>query len=103
MNRMRQVLREVSLQRTVGFGDAVKDLGTHVICGHKVPYSRAMVYNVLHGKSKSGKLLSRIVECRPDLLRLSFVKEEVRIRARKLGWRMRPKNTDKKPNRRRHA
>ena len=90
---MRQMLREVSRQRTVGFGDAVDDLGTHVICGHEVPYSRAMVYNLLKGKSRSERLLKRIIEFRPDLLELSWTDKGVIERARQLGWVPRPKRT----------
>lgn len=89
MSHMRQMLREVSRQRTVGFGDAVKDLGSHVICGHEVPYSRAMVYNLLKGKSLSKRLLTRVVELRPDLLELSWVDQAVVEKARQLGWRPR--------------
>lgn len=84
--RMRQMLREVSRQRTVGFKDAVDDLGTHVICGHEVPYSRAMVYNLLKGKSRSERLLKRIIEFRPDLLELSWAEKSVVELARQLGW-----------------
>lgn len=84
--RMRQMLREVSRQRTVGFQDAVNDLGTHVICGHEVPYSRTMVYNLLKGKSRSVRLLKRIVEFRPDLLELSWTDNGVVELARKFGW-----------------
>lgn len=90
---MRQMLREVSRQRTVGFGDAVEDLGTHVICGHEVPYSRAMVYNLLKGKSRSERLLKRIIEFRPDLLELSWTEKGVIERAREMGWTPRPKRT----------
>ena len=90
---MRQMLREVSRQRTVGFGDAVDDLGTHVICGHEVPYSKAMVYNLLKGKSKSERLLKRIIMFRPDLLELSWAVKEVVNRARQLGWEPKAKRT----------
>ena len=90
---MRQMLREVSQQRTVGLKDAVDDLGTHVICGHEVPYSRMMVYNVLKGKSRSERLLKRIIEFRPDLLELSWTEKGVIKRARQLGWTPRPKRT----------
>ena len=83
---LRQMLREVSRQRTVGFGDAVNDLGTHVVCGHEVHYSRTMVYNLLKGKSRSERLLKRIVEFRPDLLELSWADKDVIERARLLGW-----------------
>lgn len=88
---MRQMLREVSQQRTVGLQDAVDDLGTHVICGHEVPYSRTMVYNVLRGKSLSKRLLRRIIDFRPDLLELSQTKKCVIERAREMGWVPRPK------------
>lgn len=71
-------LREVSTVRTVGFQDAVADLGTHVMCGHEVPYSKAQVYAVLQGRNRSERLLRRIREKRPDLLTLRFVAPEVR-------------------------
>ena len=90
---MRQMLREVSRKRTVGLQDAVNDLGTHVICGHEVPYSRVMVCNVLKGKIPSEKLLKRIIEFRPDLLELSWTDKGVIERARQLGWTPRPKRT----------
>ncbi len=88
---MRQMLREVSRKRTVGFRDAVSDLGTHVICGHEVPYSTTMVYNILRGKSGSERLLKRIITFRPDMLELSWVEKGVVKRARQLGWSPRPK------------
>lgn len=93
---MRQMLREVSRLRTVGFGDAVKDLGTHVICGHEVPYSRAMVYNLLKGKSLSEKLLKRVIEFRPDLLELTWVDQTVCVKARQLGWHPRKRKGKKR-------
>lgn len=87
MKHMRQLLRETTTyRRVVGFCDAVTDLGTHRICGVDVPYSRQMVYNVLHGHSLSRNLIARIVERRPDLLELSFVSEATKDAARKLGW-----------------
>lgn len=88
---MRQMLREVSIHRTVGLSDAVADLGTHLIHGREVPYSRQMVYLLLSGKSKSKRLLERIIEFRPDLLELSWTAKDVVKRARKLGWAPRPK------------
>ena len=90
---MRQMLREVSRKRTIGFADAVNDLGTHVVCGHEVPYSRMMVYYVLKGKSRSERLLKRIIEFRPDLLELSWTEKDVIKRAREMGWAPRPKRT----------
>ena len=90
---MRQMLREVSVQRTVGLQDAVNDLGTHAICGHEVPYSKAMVYNLLKGKSKSERLLKRIITFRPDLLELSWTAKEVVERARQIGWEPKAKRT----------
>ena len=91
MRHMRQLLRETStFRRVVGFSDAVDDLGTHKICGTETTYSRQMVYNVLYGRSRSRKLLARIIERRPDLLELSFVAEETKAAARTLGWT--PKN-----------
>ena len=65
---MRQMLREVSRSRTIGLIDAVNDLGTHRIHGCEVPYSKQMVYFLLSGKSRSKKLLMRVIEFRPDLL-----------------------------------
>ena len=88
MPHMRTLLREIYISRqVVGFSDAVADLGTHRVCGTETVYSRQMVYNVLHGRSLSRKLLFRIVERRPDLLDLSFVSEKTREAARKIGWR----------------
>lgn len=90
---MRQMLREVSVQRTVGLQDAVNDLGTHAICGHEVPYSKTMVYNLLKGKSKSERLLKRIITFRPDLLELSWTAKEVVDCAQQLGWEPKEKRT----------
>lgn len=85
---MRQLLRETYVsRRVVGFGDAVADLGTHRICGTDAPYSRQMVYNVLYGRSRSKRLIARIVERWPDLLDLSFVSGATREIARQFGWR----------------
>lgn len=87
MRHMRQLLRETStFRRVVGFSDAVDDLGTHKICGTETTYSRQMVYNVLYGRSRSRKLLARIIERRPDLLELSFVAEETKAAALEMGW-----------------
>ena len=87
MRHMRQLLRETStFRRVVGFSDAVDDLGTHKICGTETTYSRQMVYNVLYGRSRSRKLLARIIERRPDLLELSFVAEETKADALEMGW-----------------
>ena len=86
--QMRQMLRETyTYRRVVGFGDAVADLGTHRICGIDTQYSKQAVYNVLHGRSASRKLIARIVKRRPDLLDLSFVSDETRKVAREYGWR----------------
>lgn len=89
MKHMRQQLREsfTTFRRVIGFADAVNDLGTHRICGTEVCYSRQMVYNVLKGRSRSRGLIRRIVERRPDLLELSFVAEETKDLARRIGWR----------------
>lgn len=78
MRHMPQQLREVSAVRTVGFMDAVRDLGTHKINGMDFNYSANQVRLVLQGKSQSLKLIRRIVEKRPDLLMLRFVPESVR-------------------------
>ena len=87
MRQMRKILHEsATFRRVVGFSDAVDDLGTHRICGTEVTYSRQMVYNVLYGRSRSRKLLARIVERRPDLLELSFVAEATKDAARTMGW-----------------
>jgi len=72
------LLREVSAVRTVGFQDAVDDLGTHTLCGHEVPYSKAQVYAVLQGRHKSVRLLERIAEKRPDMFGLRFVDPAVK-------------------------
>ena len=93
---VRQMLREVTRQRTVGFGDAVKDLGTHIICGHEVPYSRAMVYNLLKGKSQSERLLKRVIEFRPDLLELTWIDQTIVAKARQLGWHPRRRRKKKR-------
>ncbi len=93
--RMRQSLREVSRVRTIGFKEAVEDLGTHVICGHEVNYSRAMVYNLLKGKSNSERLLKRVIEFRPDMLELTWVDRKIIAKARQLGWSPRKKRGDK--------
>jgi hypothetical protein len=74
----RTQLVEVSLVRTNGFQDAVDDLGTHLMHGVQVPYSRVSVYGVLQGRIKSEKLLRRIAERRPDLFNLRYVCDEVR-------------------------
>lgn len=71
-------LREVSAVRTVGFCDAVADLGTHRMCGRDVPYSKSQVYAVLQGRHASRRLLERIAERRPDLFTLRFVADSVR-------------------------
>ena len=76
--QMPTLLREVSSVRTVGFQDAVADLGTHRWCGVEVPYSRAQVYQVLKGRTRSLPLLRRIAERRPDLFGLRFVAPDVR-------------------------
>ena len=87
MKHMRQQLREIPMgRRVVGFQDAVNDLGTHRICGVQVTYSRQAVWQVLIGKSLSKNLMKRIVLFRPDLLLLSFVSDEAKDLARKLGW-----------------
>ena len=87
MKHMRQQLREsCTFRRVIGFSDAVSDLGTHRICGTEVCYSRQMVYNILKGKSRSRNLMRRIVERRPDLLKLSFVVDETKELARSFGW-----------------
>lgn len=79
---VRTQLRQVSRIRVVGFQDAVDDLGTHLVCGHSVNYSRTQVYNVLTGRVRSDKLLRRIAEKRPDLLDLYYVTDEVRAKGR---------------------
>lgn len=93
---MRQMLREAPSRRTVGLMDAVNDLGTHRIHGCEVPYSKQMVYLLLSGKSQSEKLLTRVIEFRPDLLGLSWVNKDVVKRARKMGWSPRQKRDQEK-------
>lgn len=85
LRHMPTQLREVSSVRTVGYQDAVADLGTHPYCGHMVPYSKAQVYAVLQGRNRSERLLRRIWEKRPELLRLRFVAPEVRAWAERMG------------------
>jgi len=75
---MPTLLREVSAVRTVGFQDAVDDLGTHEMHGTMVPYSKAQVYAVLQGRHVSKRLLVRIAEKRPDLFGLRFVDPAVK-------------------------
>lgn len=75
---MKKQLMEVSAVRTVGFMDAVKDLGTHMICGMAVNYSDKQVRNVLNGKAKSKRLLELIAAKRPDLFGLRYVCPEVK-------------------------
>jgi hypothetical protein len=83
---MRTQLRVVTRQYTAGFQDAVADLGTHIICGHAVPYSRAQVYAVLKGQNTSERLLERIATRRPDMFGLPYVCEGVRAwYARRVG------------------
>ena len=60
MKQMKKQLCEVSAVRTVGFADAVADLGTHRMCGHDVPYSVSQVRQVLMGQHVSKRLLERI-------------------------------------------
>ena len=99
MKHMRQQLREsCTFRRVIGFSDAVSDLGTHRICGTEVCYSRQMVYNILKGKSRSRKLMRRIVERRPDLLELSFVTDATKALARSFGWSERPRTETRKEN-----
>lgn len=78
MRQMKTQLREVSAVRCVGFGDAVRDLGTHMMCGREVEYSRAQVYKVLQGKTQSVRLMKLIAEKRPDLFGLRFVCDSVK-------------------------
>lgn len=90
---VRQMLREMSIHRTVGLSDAVGDLGTHIIHGCEVPYSRQMITCLLKGKSKSKRLLLRVINFRPDLLDLSWVDKTVIERALQLGWVPKAKRT----------
>ena len=84
---MRQLLREEKGSvRIVGLGDAIRDLGTHEVCGYNVHYSRQMIYNVLRGRSASRRVLERIVKFRPDLLDLSFVAGSTIELATGMGW-----------------
>ena len=85
---MRTTLREVAFRtRIEGFGDAVRDLGTHKICGIDVPYSQKAVRDVLAGKYFSRRIMARIVANRPDLLGLSLVAESTKEHARAMGWK----------------
>ena len=86
MRHMRTQLREVSPVRVVGFADAVRDLGTHKICGYDVFYSQQMVRNVLKGVNQSPRLVVKIIEKRPDLLELRCASDDVKALARTLGW-----------------
>ena len=92
MSHMRQQLRETVSVRVVGLADAIRDLGTHRVCGVDVPYSRQMVYMLLKGRYKSKRLLGLIVEKRPDLLELSMVSDDTRSLARQIGWSPRQKH-----------
>lgn len=78
MKQMKKQLCEVSAVRTVGFADAVADLGTHRMCGHDVPYSLSQVRQVLMGQHMSKRLLERIAEKRPELFGLRFVDKSVK-------------------------
>lgn len=77
MKQMKKQLRTVTTKRTVGFADAVKDLGTHTVCGNQVPYTTVQVRKVLKGEHKSLRLMHLIAERRPDLFGLWFVAPEV--------------------------
>ena len=84
---MRQLLREDNKGvRIVGLGDAIRDLGTHEVCGYNVYYSKQMIYNILKGRSGSRRVLERIVKFRPDLLDLSFVAGSTIELAAEMGW-----------------
>lgn len=87
MRNLDNALREVVTgRRIVGFLDAVKDLGTHRMCGVSTYYSCQAVGMLLRGKSSSKKLMRRIIDNRPDLLELSIVADETKELARSMGW-----------------
>lgn len=95
MKHQRKQLRPVSDKRHVGFADAVADLGTHLVHGRAVPYSRQMIYGVLQGKMQSRRLLRIIANKRPDLFALRFVHPDVATWFR--SWQMFDAHAEKKP------
>lgn len=81
----RTLLRQVSSVRVEGFQTMVDDLGTHLMHGVQVPYSRQQVFFVLTGRSKSARLMRRIAQRRPDAFGLHYVPESVRAEGLRLA------------------
>lgn len=71
-------LHTVNTNRLIGFSNAIRDLGTHRVCGQDVHYSYQQVRMVLLGQHKSAKLMSLIAKRRPDFFDLYFVDPAVR-------------------------
>jgi len=75
---LRCQLRQVSTVRVVGLQTAIEDLGTHMVHGNPVQYTRVAVWSVLTGRRKSDKMMELIARKRPDLFGLHYVPESVR-------------------------
>lgn len=74
MQHYPKAMHKVTTERVVGFGAAVRLLGTHEVCGTRVHYTPTHVRMVLNGTQKSAKLLNIIAEKCPamfDICRLS--------------------------------
>ena len=78
MEQMYKGLYKVTTERVVGFGAAVKKLGTHVVCGVETHYRPEHVRMVLQGKQKSEKLLKLIAEKAPEMFEVCPLAESVR-------------------------
>lgn len=71
-------LHTVNTNRLIGFSNAIRDLGTHRVCGQDVHYSYMQVRMVLLGKHTSKKMMMLIAKKRPDFFDLYFVNPAVR-------------------------
>ena len=77
MKQMSKSMYRVTTDRVVGFGDAVRSLGTHEVCGSRVHYTPTHVRLVLQGRQKSEKLLRIIADKCPGMFDLCKCSDDV--------------------------
>lgn len=77
MNEKSTELKKVVTEKVVGFSQAVKRLGKHVVCGQDVYYRPEYIRQVLKGEQKSEKILELIAKKVPEMFEVCNCCDEV--------------------------
>lgn len=71
-------LYKVHTEKILGFGGAVRRLGTHMVCGSETYYRPEFVRSVLQGKFRSKRMLELIGHKVPEMFDVCNVCDDVK-------------------------